>query len=63
MPEKEMKGMGHKHVFPLTVGVALATLGLLQQFSPTGGNWNLVITGVVTFLVAGLWHDKMCKMG
>ena len=60
----ETKGvMYHKHVFPLTVGVALVTLGLLGQFYPAGGNWNWVITGVVTFLVAGLWHDKMCKMG
>ncbi|MBI1979053.1 MAG: hypothetical protein HYS62_03275 [Candidatus Aenigmarchaeota archaeon] len=59
----ETKGMNHKHVFPLTVGVALVTLGLLQQFYAAGGNWNWVITGVVTYLVAGLWHDKMCKMG
>ena len=58
-----MKGMNHKHVFPLTIGVAMVVYGLLQQFYAAGGAWNWVITGVVTYLVAGLWHDKMCKMG
>jgi hypothetical protein len=58
----EMKGMGHKHVVPLTVGVAMVVYGLLQ-YASLGGPLNWIITGVATFLIAGLWHDKMCKMG
>ncbi|MBI2542701.1 MAG: hypothetical protein HYW24_00740 [Candidatus Aenigmarchaeota archaeon] len=59
----EMKGMHHKHVVPLTVATAMVVYGLLQQFYPAGGPWNWVITGVLVFLIAGMWHDKMCKMG
>lgn len=59
----ETKGMHHKHVVPLTVATAMVVYGLLQQFYAGGGAWNWVITGVATFLIAGIWHDKMCKMG
>ena len=59
----EAKGvMGHKHVVPLTVGTAMVVYGLLGYASlPAQLNW--IVTGVATFLIAGLWHDKMCKMG
>ncbi len=56
-------GMSHKHVVPLTISTAMIAYGALQQFYPLWGSWNWVIAGVVTFLVAGLWHDSMCKMG
>lgn len=54
--------MGHKHVVPLTVGTAMVVYGLLG-YASLGASLNWIITGVVTYPVAGLWHDKMCKMG
>ncbi|MBI2545006.1 MAG: hypothetical protein HYW22_00185 [Candidatus Aenigmarchaeota archaeon] len=57
------KTTGHKHVAPLAIGTALVAYGLLQQFYQSWGPLNLVATGVLTFLIAGLWHDNMCKMG
>ena len=56
------KGINHKHVTPLTVGIALAAIGALG-YSGLDTRLNLILAGVVTFLIAGLWHDKMCKMG
>jgi len=58
------KGMvvGHKHTFPLTVATFAIVYGLLGYMN-LDVRLNWIITGVVTYLVAGLWHDKMCKMG
>ena len=58
----EMKGPHHQHVVPLTVAVAMVVYGLVG-YSGLPANLNWIITGVATFLIAGLWHDKMCKMG
>ena len=62
MADPKGQGMHHKHVFPLTVAVAMIVYGLLG-YANLGASLNWIITGVVTFLVAGLWHDKFCKMG
>ncbi len=60
MAEKAV--MHHKHTFPLTIAVAAISLGALG-YTSLDPRLNWILTGVITFLVAGLWHDKMCKMG
>ena len=54
--------MGHKHTFPLTVAVATISYGALG-YAGLDPRIAWILTGVVTYLVAGWWHDKMCKMG
>ena len=54
--------MGHKHTFPLTVATAAIVYGVLG-YTSLDPRLNWILIGVVTYLVAGLWHDKMCKMG
>ncbi len=56
------RGMNHKHVTPLTVAVAIIAFGALG-YSGLDPRINWILTGVITYLIAGLWHDKMCKMG
>ena len=51
---------GHKHVVPLTIAVATIAYGALG-YAGLGPNLTWIATGVLTFLIAGLWHDKMCK--
>ncbi|MBI2547678.1 MAG: hypothetical protein HYW23_04550 [Candidatus Aenigmarchaeota archaeon] len=58
----EVKGMYHKHVFPLTVAVAAIVYGALG-YAGLDARLVWILTGLVTFLIAGMWHDKMCKTG